>query len=140
MALVAEVFAFHVTHVAVRAVKFGAIVRRHMGVRRLHILRLGYKRIDGVAARAVRRRRFLEVGLVGAVADRTVKTERLVVVCNARRGSAGGECGKEKSRTDKGDRFHVDSDVRTADQDGPHNVLLDVTEGVTDSPPARMTC
>ena len=68
VALVAEVFRLAVHDVAVRAFKFVAVVRGHVRVGRLDVLRLFNEGLDVVALLARVDRGFLGVGLVRTVA------------------------------------------------------------------------
>ncbi len=107
MALVAEVFRLAVHDVAVRAFKFVAVVRGHVRVGRLDVLRLFNEGLDVVALLARVDRGFLGVGLVRTVAglageahaDMTVGTELLVGSLSGAEGERrGAERGEDQRR------------------------------------------
>ena len=107
MALVAEVFRLAVHDVAVRVFKFVAVVRGHVRVGRLDVLRLFNEGLDVVALLARVDRGFLGVGLVRTVAglageahaDMTVGTELLVGSLSGAEGERrGAERGEDQRR------------------------------------------
>ena len=105
VALVAEVLARLMPHVAVRAVELILIVRREMRIGGLHVLRLRDKRLHIVAKGAGLRRGLLQILLVGTVADRALHSLGDVLV--GKRGALSRKAGGRKSSCQSNQRvFH----------------------------------
>ena len=106
MALIAEVFGFHMTHMAVRALQVLAVVRRNMRIGGFDLCGLFHKCVLLMARRASFDRGRLRIVRVGPVAHLAAQSFGLVPIGQEVVGSLGRKRnGKERTKRSKQNRL-----------------------------------